>query len=112
MIAASNKYLPELNLFGMSDPGLKRSNNEDAFIALPEIGLCVVTDGMGGASAGELASCIFAETASEIFSKAEPQVEQEVVDVVQNAFQLANERILNHARENPDLGGWGVRQKY
>ena len=107
MIAASNKYLPELNLFGMSDTGLKRSNNEDAFIARPEIGLCVVADGMGGASAGELASGIFAETASEIFSKAEPQVEQEVVEGVQHAFQLANERILNHARGNPDHRGMG-----
>jgi protein phosphatase len=91
----------------MSDLGLKRSNNEDAFIALPEIGLCLVADGMGGASAGELASRIFAETASEIFSKGGLQVEQEVVDVVQNAFQLANERILNYARENPDHRGMG-----
>jgi protein phosphatase len=107
MIAASNKYLPQMSLFGMSDPGLKRSNNEDAFIALPEIGLCVVADGMGGASAGELASRIFAETASEVFSGSEPQFEQEVVDVVQKAFQLANERILNHTKENPEHKGMG-----
>jgi protein phosphatase len=107
MIAASNKYLPELSLFGMSDRGLKRSNNEDTFIALPEIGLCAVADGMGGASAGELASGIFAETTSEIFSRGGPQVEQEVVDMVQNAFQSANEKILNCARENPDHRGMG-----
>lgn len=107
MIAASNRHLPQMSLFGVSDPGLKRPNNEDAFTALPEIGLCIVADGMGGASAGELASRIFAETASEVFSKAEAQSEQEVIDTVQRAFQLANERILNHTAENPDHRGMG-----
>jgi protein phosphatase len=36
---------------GITDVGLKRTNNEDAFAALPELGFCVVADGMGGAAA-------------------------------------------------------------
>lgn len=107
MIAASNKHLLQMSLFGTSDPGLKRPNNEDAFMTLPEIGLCAVADGMGGASAGELASRIFVETASEVFSKARAQSEKEVVDAVQDTFQLANERILDHTRKNSDHRGMG-----
>ena len=54
--------------FGKTDVGLKRANNEDRFVVRPELGLCVVADGMGGAAAGELASRIFVETAVEVFS--------------------------------------------
>lgn len=107
MIAASKKHLPQMSLFGTSDSGLKRPDNEDAFMTLPEVGLCSVADGMGGASAGEVASRIFAETASEVFSKARARSEKEVVDAVQNAFQLANQRILDHTRKNPDHRGMG-----
>jgi serine/threonine protein phosphatase PrpC len=39
-----------------TDPGRRRSNNEDAFCARPELGLFVVADGMGGHAAGEVAS--------------------------------------------------------
>ena len=34
----------------------KRSNNEDSFIARPEVGIWAVADGMGGHNAGDLAS--------------------------------------------------------
>ena len=39
-----------------TDTGFKRSNNEDAYLEKPELGLLVVADGMGGAAAGEIAS--------------------------------------------------------
>ncbi|HEY9033162.1 MAG TPA: PP2C family serine/threonine-protein phosphatase [Pseudomonadales bacterium] len=38
--------------------GLVRSNNEDNFLADPEIGLWLIADGMGGHDAGEVASQI------------------------------------------------------
>ena len=57
--------------FGKTDCGLRRSNNEDAFLVKPEFGFCLVADGMGGAAAGELASQIFSETALDVFSTAE-----------------------------------------
>lgn len=41
-----------------SDVGCHRSNNEDSFIAAPEMNLWVLADGVGGQDAGEVASDI------------------------------------------------------
>ena len=107
MFGLSHTRIPQIASFGKSDRGLKRSNNEDAFVVRPDLGLCLVADGMGGAAAGELASSIFAETTLEIFSKVEGQSEQETLEIVQRAFGWANERILNHVKENPHHQGMG-----
>src|SRR5687767_15165469 len=42
--------------FGHTDVGMKRSHNEDAFLADPDLGLFVVCDGVGGRARGEIAS--------------------------------------------------------
>ena len=39
-----------------TDTGRVRHNNEDSFLAAPEMNLFVLSDGMGGLSAGEVAS--------------------------------------------------------
>ena len=97
----------KVNSFGQSDIGLKRSNNEDALILKPELGLWSVADGMGGAAAGELASQIFAATALEVFSKGRGQSEQETFALVQKTFRLANEGIRQHVKENQNHQGMG-----
>ena len=43
-------------------PGKKREHNEDAVLALPDHGLFVVADGVGGRAAGEVASALTIET--------------------------------------------------
>ncbi len=42
--------------FGLSDTGVVRDHNEDAFLALAEQSLWAVADGMGGYESGEVAS--------------------------------------------------------
>lgn len=107
MIGRSHEQMPKIVSFGKSDVGLKRTNNEDAFLVRHELGLCLVADGMGGAAAGELASRIFAETALEVFSTAGGRSEKEIYRLVQRTFGWANERILAHVKEEPRHKGMG-----
>jgi serine/threonine protein phosphatase PrpC len=54
--------LPSLTWAVTSDPGLKRTSNEDSYSTRPDVGLFVVADGMGGHVAGEVASPAPTET--------------------------------------------------
>ena len=93
--------------FGKSDTGLKRSNNEDAFLVKPDLGLAVLADGMGGAAAGELASRFFTEAALEMFSWMADRRRSDSVATIEKSFDLANRRIRSHAKENPSHHGMG-----
>ena len=45
----------------VSQTGLVRKNNEDSLLVMQEDGVFAVMDGMGGASAGEVASSMVAD---------------------------------------------------
>jgi protein phosphatase len=47
-----------LDVASLSHPGMVRSHNEDSIFADGEAGIAVLADGMGGYSAGEVASGI------------------------------------------------------
>ncbi|UCF83403.1 MAG: Stp1/IreP family PP2C-type Ser/Thr phosphatase [Desulfobacteraceae bacterium] len=99
--------MPRKIFSGKTDIGLKRENNEDALVISPELGFCLAADGMGGAAAGELASRIFVETALEIFADKTDQSEKEILYRVQKVFSFTNEKILEHATQNPNHEGMG-----
>jgi serine/threonine protein phosphatase PrpC len=93
--------------FGKTDVGLKRKNNEDAFVVSPERDFCLTADGMGGAAAGEIASKIFADTTQEIFAGNNDRSQKEVLYRIQKAFHAANEKILEHVILNTSHKGMG-----
>ncbi|MEX2304455.1 MAG: Stp1/IreP family PP2C-type Ser/Thr phosphatase [Bryobacterales bacterium] len=89
----------------MSHVGMVRSNNEDSFATVPELGLFLVADGMGGAKAGEKASRIAVETVVAEMRKAGPGATPEMLA---EAVQLANHNIRWEAEQNPQDSGMGT----
>jgi len=99
--------MPTFLASGASDVGLRRANNEDAFLVNAEIGLFAVADGMGGAAAGEVASAIFIEAAGELFDATAPATAEQASALVQEVFGLANARMISHVTAQPDHRGMG-----
>jgi len=92
---------------GKTDVGLRRTNNEDAFVSAPERGLLALADGMGGAASGEVASAIFTDTVRELLSAGPPSSVEEAEGLVRDTFLLANRRIRELAARTPEHEGMG-----
>jgi PPM family protein phosphatase len=101
----STNNTPLIEFCGQSNAGLRRLENEDSYRIEPDLGMCLVADGVGGAAAGELASRFFSDAAFEVFRNAADRIENHVVERIQEAFRLANQLILQHAMLNPDHKG-------
>ena len=93
-----------LEAYGLSDPGSVRENNEDYYLVLPERGLYVVADGMGGAQAGEHASKLAADTVSRYLNNHRPTDAESLAE----AFAEANRAVLSAANKDADLEGMGT----
>jgi PPM family protein phosphatase len=91
------------NAAGITDRGRSRRANEDFFVMLPEAGVFVVCDGMGGAAAGETASHLAAETAAAALANG-----KEGAGAVREAVRLANHAVYERARRDRRLEGMGT----
>ena len=91
-------------VFQATHVGKVRNNNEDALIVIePET--FVVADGMGGASAGEVASQMLVDSVKQFLTKNPPPWNEKLLS---QAILLANDKILNRARLNLELRGMGT----
>lgn len=87
-----------------TDVGRIRDGNEDSFVAID--GLYFVADGMGGHSAGEVASAIAVRTLSDLHNSADGGLADE--DQVADAVSTANLTIFMEAIEDPSKAGMGT----
>ena len=91
-------------IFQATNVGKVRYNNEDSLIII-EPKTYVVADGMGGASAGEVASQMLVETVKNFLSNT-PQLWDE--KILAQAILLANDKILNTAARHEEYHGMGT----
>jgi len=102
-----------------TDTGRVRENNEDCYGAAPEIGLFVLSDGMGGMASGEIASRLAVETILAHCREAQanpslPLVGERIEGIsdasnrLASAIRLANQAIFQAAQKNPLQHGMGA----
>ena len=93
-----------LESYALSDTGCIRPNNEDYCRILPEIGLFLLADGMGGARGGETASRLAVETIADTMN-ASPNRD---ASILLKAVEESNFRVLDQANRDARLQGMGT----
>jgi protein phosphatase len=97
---------------GLTDTGRARRGNEDAFALLPEAGVALLADGMGGHARGELASCLAVSTAlRHLLDHATNDaaiLARSPGERLVEAFLAANRTILAAAAADPGAAGMGT----
>lgn len=86
---------------GRTDQGSVRTNNEDRFIALPEAGIWVVADGMGGHERGDWASEQIIAAVERVLPL--PSFD-ELIEACSEAIHAANQEIFSAAAEDRRMG--------
>lgn len=102
---------PKLSSFGLSDIGLTRPNNEDVWLARPEIGFYALADGMGGHQAGEVAAKEAVDSLASSVEKlleTSPQNYPELVIAFRNSIEKTNRKVHELGKENPLFTGMGT----
>ena len=88
----------------VTDKGLnpRRTANEDRLLTMPEQGLYVVCDGVGGHRGGQVASQTAVDIFREVFTE---KPEGELLALVKETINYANQSIFTTANEVADLEG-------
>jgi protein phosphatase len=107
-----------IDVFGVSEMGYVRKNNEDCFHVDRQFGLYLLADGVGGHGHGEVAASIAVQTSHQFLVAS-----RDLFDItwpfgydhlrsldenrLMNAVQLANRRIWCAMKERPEYAGMG-----
>jgi protein phosphatase len=95
---------PKFTIGSITDRGLnpRRTANEDRLLVLPESGLFLVADGVGGHRGGQVAS----QTAVDVFTEAfQTRPAEEVLTTVKTTIRTANHSIYQASHELAELEG-------
>ncbi|MFH0726305.1 MAG: protein phosphatase 2C domain-containing protein [Pseudomonadota bacterium] len=102
---------------GLTDVGRKRKENEDAFFIDDRTGLYVVSDGMGGHLAGEVASRLVVAAVRDVITgqRRMPREDENAdsalsgsANLLLYAIRIANEEVFSAASGNESFKGMGA----
>lgn len=93
-------------MVGHTDTGKTRTSNEDAILCLPNLGVALLADGMGGHSAGEVASRTAIDSVSAILKQTTRGVSPH--ERLETALQAAHAVIREKARQSIRCRGMGT----
>lgn len=102
--------MPRLEYAWQTDKGRRRSANEDAVAVFPATGLVIVADGIGGASAGEVASRLATHVIGQRLGT-RPAIDgdkAEALERAEEAVESANRVIRESARRSRRYTGMGT----
>lgn len=88
-----------------TDTGRQREHNEDAVAILPDTGIAILADGMGGHNAGEVASRMAVDMVQTILLQTAGVPPEARLDT---AIQAAHSGILEKAASSPRYKGMGT----
>jgi protein phosphatase len=102
----------KITSYGLSDIGLSRPHNEDAWNRDLAHHLYIVADGIGGRQAGEVASQFATQRLCEIFTEkfnaACLPLAESWVNVLSESIQVVNDELFKIAQQNEFLKGMGT----
>ncbi|HJS65600.1 MAG TPA: Stp1/IreP family PP2C-type Ser/Thr phosphatase [Nitrososphaeraceae archaeon] len=106
-----NSHSCHFEIGSKTDIGLVRKKNEDSLFVDEDLKLFVIADGMGGHSAGEIASKIAIDTISQYTVERlnnDDVQEKDLNKLLLESINLANSKILKESTDNPYLNGMGT----
>jgi len=102
-----------MKIYGMTDVGIVRSNNQDTFgFCEYDMNCCyaVVCDGMGGHAGGNIASETATEAIKQTISDAYEVFgrDRDICKLLESSLKRANDTVFARSIEEPDLKGMGT----
>jgi PPM family protein phosphatase len=98
----------KFKVFGLSDIGVSRANNEDVYAAMPEIGFFALADGMGGHKAGEVAAKEAIDHLCSYVQKIKTTNTIELIVEIKTGIEKANSWVYKLGRKSKAHSGMGT----
>jgi protein phosphatase len=99
-----------IDSYALSDSGLARDNNEDAWGSIPELNFFMIADGMGGHNAGEIAASEAVSSLEKIIRKRlKRSMElQPVQNIIHDSIEEVNLLVHAKAHSRAEYRGMGT----
>ncbi len=96
------------SVFGATSVGMRRDSNEDAFLLIPDKHIYIISDGMGGHNAGDIASFNAIKTLENYFNDKDLNLShQRIKEEMVESVIRANQEVLNLSMTKTEYRGMG-----